>query len=161
MSARVGDLIPDARLWRLAGGRPRPVPARELLAGKKAVVFAVPGAFTPTCSDDHLPGFVERAVELRAKGVDLIACLAVNDAWVMDAWGRAHAVGDRIVMLGDGNGELTRAMGLERDASSSGLGLRSQRWAAIVEDNRITALEVEPGPGVTVSGADAILARLS
>ena len=124
------------------------------------MLFAVPGAFTPTCSDYHLPGYLIRAAELRAKGVETIACVAVNDAFVMDAWADDQEVGDEIVMLADGNGTFTRAMGLELDGSGSGLGMRSQRYAAVIDDGVITALMVEPAKGLTVSSAESVLASL-
>jgi len=124
------------------------------------VLFAVPGAFTPTCSDYHLPGFVLRAPDLAAKGVETIACIAVNDAFVMGAWGTQQGVGDTVVMLADGNGEFTRAMGLQLDGSGFGLGMRSQRYAAIIEDGIVTSLQVEKGPGLEASSAEAILALL-
>ena len=128
--------------------------------GRKVVLFAVPGAFTPTCSAKHLPGFVQNAADFKAKGVDTVACISVNDAFVMGAWGEAQNVGDGIVMLADGNGEFARAVGLEFDGSAFGLATRSQRYAMVIEDGVVTALEVEPGPGLTVSAADAVLALL-
>ena len=126
----------------------------------KVVVFAVPGAFTPTCSDHHLPGFVMRADDIRAKGVDSIACLSVNDPFVMGAWGRDQKVGDRVTMLADGNGDFTRAVGLEPDGSGFGLGTRSQRYAAILEDGVVTSIFVEQKPGLDVSSAESVLAAL-
>jgi peroxiredoxin len=126
----------------------------------KVVVFAVPGAFTPTCSDHHLPGFVMRADDIRAKGVDSIACLSVNDPFVMGAWGRDQKVGDRVTMLADGNGDFTRAVGLELDGSGFGLGTRSQRYAAILEDGVVTSIFVEQKPGLDVSSAESVLAAL-
>jgi peroxiredoxin len=139
---------------------PKPVSSTDALGKGKVVVFAVPGAFTPTCSDHHLPGFVVRADEIRAKGVDTIACLSVNDPFVMGAWGRDQAVGDRVLMLADGNGEFTQAVGLELDGSGFGLGSRSQRYAAILEDGVVTALFVEQKPGLDVSSAESVLAAL-
>ncbi len=124
------------------------------------MLFAVPGAFTPGCSKVHLPGFVAGADELRAKGVDTIACVAVNDTWVLDAWARANDVGDKILMISDGNGEFTRAMGLEMDGSGFGLGTRSRRYAAVIEDGVITDLEVEEGGGVNVSSCENILTKV-
>jgi len=139
-----------------------PVPVRtgEVLGGPKVVLFAVPGAFTPGCSKFHLPGYVENADALKAKGVSTIACVSVNDAWVMQAWADAQGVGDKIVMLADGNGEFTRAMGLQWDAVGAGLGVRSQRYAAVIEHGVVTSLEVEPKPGVDVSSCANILAKL-
>src|SRR5690606_24280245 len=127
---------------------------------KRAVLFAVPGAFTPTCHAKHLPGFVEKADAIRAKGVSDIFCLAVNDAFVMDAWGKAGSAGGKVRMLADGNGALTKALGLEFDASNFGMGLRSQRYAMILSDGKVEALMTEPGPGLNASSADAVLARL-
>ncbi len=124
------------------------------------MLFAVPGAFTPGCSRIHLPGFVRQADQLSAKGVDTVACIAVNDAWVMDAWGKDQGVGDKILMLADGNGAFADAMGLSFDASGFGLGKRSQRYAAVIEDGVITHLDVEPKGGVDVSSCEAVLSRL-
>lgn len=138
----------------------RSLETAEVFGGKRVVLFGVPGAFTPTCSDTHLPGYQLRAQEIRETGVDTIACVAVNDVFVMDAWGKARGVGDDILMLADGNGDFTRALGLELDGSGFGLGSRSQRYAALVEDGVLLMLEIEPGPGVTVSAAEAILSSL-
>ncbi len=160
MPIAVGDRIPDVQLMTMSGARPTPVRSGEVLGGGKVVLFAVPGAFTPTCSDYHLPGFVLRADDLRAKGVDTIACVSVNDPFVMDAWGDDRGVGDDILMLADGNGEFTEAMGLQMDGSSFGLGTRSQRYAAVIEDGVVTSLSVESGPGLDVSSAEAVLANL-
>jgi peroxiredoxin len=160
MAISVGDTIPDVRLMTMTSDGPAPVQSREVLGRGRVVLFAVPGAFTPTCSDHHLPGFVLRADEITAKGVDTIACIAVNDAFVMGAWGDSQGTGDKITMLGDGNGEFTAEVGLELDASGFGLGTRSQRYAAIIEDGVVTELLIEPGPGVTVSSADEVLAKL-
>ncbi len=118
----------------------------------------MPGAFTPTCSDHHLPGFVLRAEELRAKGADTVVCVSVNDPFVMGAWGKDQNVGDSVVMLADGNGELTEAMGLTMDGSGFGLGSRSQRFAAILDDGVVSWIAVEPGPGLSVSSAEEVLA---
>lgn len=139
---------------------PQKVRTGEVLGKGKVVLFAVPGAFTPGCSKIHLPGYVEHADELRAKGVTTIACISVNDPWVMHAWAEAQGAGDKITMLADGNAEFTRAMGLEFDGTVAGLGVRSQRYAAIIEDGVITSLEVEPGGGVDVSACSAMLAKL-
>jgi peroxiredoxin len=139
---------------------PKPVSSIEVLGKGKVVLFAVPGAFTPTCSDHHLPGFVVRADEIRAKGVDAIVCLSVNDPFVMGAWGSDQEVGDRVLMVADGNGEFTSAVGLELDGSGFGLGSRSQRYAAILEDGVVTSLFVEQKPGLDVSSAESVLAAL-
>ncbi len=160
MAIAVGDSIPDVQLRTMANGGPKPVSSTEVLGKGKVVVFAVPGAFTPTCSDHHLPGFVVHADEIRAKGVDTIACLSVNDPFVMDAWGRDQEVGDRVLMLSDGNGEFTRAVGLELDGSGFGLGTRSQRYAAILEDGVVKSIFVEQNPGLDVSSAESVLAAL-
>ena len=160
MAIKVGDRIPDVEVRVLTTEGPRPVSTGEVLGKGKVVLFAVPGAFTPTCSDYHLPGFVLRADDLRAKGVDTVACVSVNDAFVMGAWGEAQGVGDTVVMLADGNGEFAKAMGLELDGSGFGLGTRSQRYAAIIEDGVVTDLAVEEGPGLISSSAEAVLASL-
>jgi glutaredoxin/glutathione-dependent peroxiredoxin len=139
---------------------PAPVQSGDVLGKGKVVLFAVPGAFTPTCSDHHLPGFVLRADELEAKGVDTIACLAVNDAFVMGAWGEARGADGKVLMLADGNGEFTAAVGLEMDGSGFGLGTRSQRYAAIIEDGVVTDLAVESAPGLDVSSVESVIARL-
>ena len=131
-----------------------------MLGKGKVVLFAVPGAFTPGCSRIHLPGFVEHAKDVTDKGVDTIACIAVNDAWVMDAWGKDQQVGDSILMLADGNGDFAKAMGLVMDGVGIGLGLRSQRYAAIIDNGVITSLDVESKPGVDVSSCSAVLTRL-
>ncbi len=156
----VGDRLPEARLGRMSPEGRRTVSTGELAAGRRMVLFGVPGAFTDTCSAEHLPGFLRHAAELRQRGVDRIACVAVNDLAVMAAWGEAQGVADEILMLADGNGELTRAMGLEADFSRYGMGRRSRRYAALIDDGVVRGLWVEPGSGVTVSGAEAVLAAL-
>jgi peroxiredoxin len=160
MTVAIGDRIPDVELRKMVGKTPEPVRSVDALGKGKVVLFAVPGAFTPTCSDYHLPGFVLRADDLRAKHVDTIACISVNDPFVMGAWGRDQKVGDTVLMLADGNGDFTRAMGLEADMSGAGLGTRSQRYAAVIEDGVVTALFVEPERGLNVSSAEAVLAAL-
>lgn len=160
MAIAVGERIPDVQLRTMTNEGPKPVNSTEVLGKGRVVVFAVPGAFTPTCSDHHLPGFVLRADEIRAKGVDTIACLSVNDPFVMDAWGRDQEVGDRVLMLSDGNGEFTRAVGLELDGSGFGLGTRSQRYAAILEDGVVKSIFVEQNPGLDVSSAESVLNAL-
>jgi glutaredoxin/glutathione-dependent peroxiredoxin len=160
MAIKVGDSIPDVKLMTMTGEGPKPVQSGEVLGSGKVVLFAVPGAFTPTCSDYHLPGFVLRADDLKGKGVETIACLAVNDPFVMGAWGEAQDVDGKVTMLSDGNGDFTGAIGLEMDGSGFGLGTRSQRYAAILEDGVVKELLVEPGPGLDVSSADAVLAKL-
>ncbi len=160
MAISVGDSIPDVQLRTMTSEGPKPVSSSEALGKGKVVLFAVPGAFTPTCSDHHLPGFVVRADEIRAKGVATIACVSVNDPFVMGAWGEDRGVGDSVLMLADGNGDFTKAMGLEMDGSGFGLGVRSQRYAAILEDGVVKSLFVEPNPGLDVSSAEAVLAAL-
>jgi peroxiredoxin len=140
--------------------KPESLRSGDVLGKGKVVLFAVPGAFTPTCSDYHLPGFVQRADDLLAKGVDTIACISVNDPFVMGAWGRDQKVGDKVLMLADGNGEFTRAMGLETDMTGAGLGTRSQRYAVVIDDGIVTALFVEPERGLNVSSAESVLAAL-
>ena len=159
MTINVGDKIPASTLKTMGDNGPRDITTDELFAGKKVVLFAVPGAFTPGCSMTHLPGFVVNADEIKDRGVDTIACMAVNDAFVMDAWGKAQNA-EAILMLGDGNGDFTRALGLELDGTGFGLGMRSQRFAMIVDDGVVKHLGVEEGPGIEVSAAEAILARL-
>jgi peroxiredoxin len=157
----VGDKIPDIELKTMSPeGSPVSVRTGEALGKGKVVLFAVPGAFTPGCSRVHLPGFVSQADDLKAKGVDTIACIAVNDAWVMEAWGKAHDVGDKILLLADGSGDFTRAMDLVMDGTGFGLGLRSKRYAAVIEDGVITQLNVEETGGITVSSCESVLASL-
>jgi peroxiredoxin len=160
MAIKEGDKIPDVKVTEMVDGKPTPTSLAEMSAGKRVVVFAVPGAFTPTCSMKHLPGFVEQYDALKKKGADEIACLAVNDAFVMDAWGKSSNAGGKVRMLADGNGELTRALGLGMDASGFGMGQRSQRYAMILRDGKVEALLVEPGPGLNASSAESVLARL-
>lgn len=160
MTIAVGDRIPDMKLAVPSPEGPQPVQTGELLGKGKVVLFAVPGAFTPTCSDYHLPGFVQRADELKAKGVDQVVCLAVNDAFVLQAWGAAHDVDGKVVLLADGSGALTKQLGLELDLTAGGLGVRSRRYAAILEDGVVKELLLEEGPGLENSSADKVLAKL-
>ena len=160
MAIAVGDRIPDVKVFTFGDKGPESVTSAELLGHGTVVLFGVPCAFTPTCSDHHLPGFVSRADELRAKGADSIVCVSVNDPFVMEAWGQDQNVGKNVVMLADGNGELTAAMGLTMDGSGFGLGARSQRYAAILRDGVVSWLAVEPGPGLNVSSAEEVLAAL-
>jgi peroxiredoxin len=160
MPVSVGDAIPDVEVQVLGeDGMPAPVRTGDILGSGKVVLFAVPGAFTPGCSKVHLPGFIEGADQLAGKGVDTVACISVNDAWVMGAWGESQGAGD-IVMIGDGNGAFTEAMGLVMDGSGFGLGTRSQRYAAVIEDGVVQALEVEEGGGISVSSCAAILDKI-
>ena len=159
MSIQEGDRLPDSTLYVMRDGRPARMSIAELVAGKRVVIFAVPGAFTPTCSEQHLPGFIRYAEAIKAKGVDEIICLSVNDVFVMDAWGRDQDV-DSIVMASDGNGEFTKAIGLVLDGSKFGIGIRSERYAMIVDHGEVTKLAVE-GPGeFEVSKAESILNAL-
>ena len=160
MAIAVGDRIPSVTLKTMVDGNMQDVKTDEIFAGKKVVLFAVPGAFTPTCSKQHLPGFVAKAAEIKARGVDSIVCVSVNDAFVMGAWGADVGVGDAVTLLADGNGDLAKALGLDFDGSGICFGLRSQRYAAIVEDGVVTKLAVEKPMKFEVSSADAILAAL-
>ncbi len=160
MTIKVGDRIPSATLHRMTADGPAEVSTEELFGGKRVALFALPGAFTPTCSAKHLPGFVANADALKAKGVDTIACVSVNDAFVMDAWGKDQNVGDKVMMLADGSAEFTRALGLELDLIARGLGVRSQRYSMVVEDGVVAALHVEDGTGVSVSDAETLLGDL-
>ena len=160
MAISVGDRIPDVKLMTMTADGPKPVQSGETLGKGKVVLFAVPGAFTPTCSEKHLPGFVVRADDIKAKGVDTIACISVNDAFVMGAWGSSQDSEGQLQFLADGNGDFTAEMGLEMDGSGFGLGRRSQRYAAIIDDGVVTELLVEPAPGLDVSSAESILSKL-
>src|SRR5215475_14998546 len=146
MTIKVGDKIPSAKLQHKTKDGVQTITTDDLFKGKKVVVFALPGAFTPTCSAKHLPGFVNNHAQLKAKGVDTIACLSVNDAFVMNAWGKDQKVEDKVLMLADGNGDFTRAVGLEMDGTGYGMGKRSRRYAMVVENGVIKKLEVE-NPG--------------
>lgn len=160
MAISAGDKVPSATLMEMTAEGPAPVNSDELFNGKKVVLFAVPGAFTPLCSGQHLPGFINNADAILAKGVDTIVCLSVNDAFVMGAWGEAQGAGDKVRMVADGNGEFTAAMGLEMDGSGFGLGSRSQRYAMIVDNGVISQLNVEEGRNFEASKAETILAAL-
>jgi peroxiredoxin len=160
MTIAVGDHIPDVKVMIPTPDGPKPAQTGELLGHGKVVLFAVPGAFTPTCSDFHLPGYVLRADELTAKGVTTIACVSVNDAFVMKAWGAEHEVGDAIVLIADGSAEFTKALGLEVDLSAGGLGVRSKRYAAVIEDGVVTDLAVEEGLGLDVSAVEKVLEKV-
>ncbi len=160
MTIKVGDKIPSATLKVKTDNGIEDLTTDALFGGKTVVLFALPGAFTPTCSAKHLPGFVAYADEIKAKGVDTIACLSVNDAFVMDAWGKDQKVGDKVTMLADGNAELTQKLGLEMDGSAFGLGTRSQRYAMVVKDGTVSALHVEEPGAFEVSSAEAVLKDL-
>ncbi len=160
MTIQVGDRIPSAAFRIKTADGIQELSSDEVFSGKKVVLFSVPGAFTPTCSAKHLPGFVEKAGEFKTKGIDSIACLSVNDAFVMDAWGKDQKVGDKVLMLADGNGDFAKALGLELDATGVGLGIRSQRFAMVVEDGVVKALNVEQPGAFEVSSAEAMLKAL-
>lgn len=161
MTIKVGDKIPDATLMHMTDKGPQPMSVKDIFDGKKVVLFALPGAFTPTCSNQHLPGFIKNADAIKAKGVSTIACLSVNDAFVMGAWGKAQNAGDKVLMLADGNAELTKKLGLELDASGFGMGLRSKRYALIVDNRVVKHIGIETNPGAAVdSGAEKILSLL-
>jgi glutaredoxin/glutathione-dependent peroxiredoxin len=160
MSIQVGDKIPNVKLWTIRDGMMQSVRTSEIFAGKKVVLFAVPGAFTSTCSDHHLPGFIELADELKARGADLVACTAVNDIEVFRAWFEQHGTGDKILPLADGNGDFARALGLELDSRAYGLGIRSQRYAAVIDDGILKSLNVDPPGEVRTSSASVILQAL-
>jgi peroxiredoxin len=159
MSISVGDKIPSGTLQTMGENGPTPISTDDIFAGKKVVLFAVPGAFTPGCSMTHLPGYVVNADKILAAGVDTIACVSVNDAFVMDAWGKAQNA-EHIMMLADGNGDFTQSLGLELDGRGFGMGTRSQRYAMIVDDGTVTLLNVEAGGGVDVSAAEVIMDAL-
>ncbi|HEY5348039.1 MAG TPA: peroxiredoxin [Rhizomicrobium sp.] len=160
MTIKAGDKVPSVTLMQMKDGGPKPVTSDEIFTGRKVVLFALPGAFTPTCSAKHLPGFVQNAEAIKAKGVDLIACMAVNDAFVMGAWGDQQGVGDKVAMLADGNGDFTRALGLEMDGTKYGMGKRSQRFAMIVDHGVVKELDVEEPGAFSVSNAEHILKQL-
>jgi peroxiredoxin len=160
MTLSVGDRLPEASFMTMTADGPTKLTTDDVFKGKTVALFAVPGAFTPTCSAKHLPGFVEKADEIRSKGVDTIACLSVNDVFVMDAWGKSQNAGDDVVMLADGNGDFAKATGLEMDGSGFGMGTRAQRFSMIVKDGVVSELNVEAPGEFKVSSADHILGQL-
>jgi glutaredoxin/glutathione-dependent peroxiredoxin len=160
MTIAVGEKIPSAKLKTMTAEGPKDISTDDIFNGKKVVLFAVPGAFTPTCSAKHLPGFVEKAAEIKAKGIDTIACLAVNDAFVMGAWGKAQNTGDKVLMLADGAAAFTKQLGLDLDLTGPGMGVRSKRYAMVVDNGTVKALQVEAPGAFEVSSADAILKAL-
>jgi peroxiredoxin len=160
MTIKVGDRLPAAKFMTMGPDGPAPVSSEEFFKGRRVALFAVPGAFTPTCSAKHLPGFRDQADALKGKGVDAIACVSVNDAFVMGAWAKDQGVGDKVTLLADGNGDFTRAVGLEMDGSRFGMGGRSQRYAMIVNDGVVERLDVEQPGQFEVSSADYMLANL-
>jgi peroxiredoxin len=160
MAIKAGDRMPSGTLKMMTAEGPKDISTDELFKGKRVVLFSVPGAFTPTCDAKHLPGFVQNADAIRAKGVDTIACMAVNDVFVMSAWGKASNVGDKVLMLADGNGEYTKALGLEMDGRGFGLGMRGQRFAVVVEDGVAKQVNVEAPGQFKVSAAEYVLGQL-
>jgi len=160
MSIKVGDALPEGSFTRMTAEGPKPIGAAEVFKGKKVVLFSVPGAFTPTCSNKHLPGYLKEYDNFKGKGVDTIACLAVNDVFVMDAWGKAHDVGDKILLLADGNADYARKLGLELDASGFGMGTRSRRFSMIVQDGVVRELNVEPAGSFDLSSAEKTVCQL-
>lgn len=159
MTIKIDEAMPAGTFTRMTEAGPAPVTTAELFGGKRVALFAVPGAFTPTCSNQHLPGFVANANALKAKGIDTIACIAVNDAFVMGAWGEAQNVGDAIMMLADSDGGYTKALGLELDLSGHGLGLRSARFSMIVDDGKVTALNIDERGALEISDAKTLLSQ--
>ena len=157
---KIGDRIPETTFLKAGADGPEAVSSAEYFAGRKVALFSVPGAFTPTCSARHLPGYVEKADALKDKGVDEIACTAVNDAFVMNAWAEQAEAGDKVTMLADGNGEFAEKTGLVMDGSKYGMGKRGQRWSALVEDGVVKALNVEEPGAFAVSGADTLLDQI-
>jgi glutaredoxin/glutathione-dependent peroxiredoxin len=160
MAIKVGDKLPSTILMEMKGGTPQPVKTDDFFAGKKVAVFALPGAFTPTCSAKHLPGFIQQADSLKAKGIDQIACISVNDAFVMGAWGNQQGADGKVAMLADGNGEFTRALGLEMDATKFGMGKRSQRFSFVADNGVVKQLNVEEPGAFAVSSAEHMLKHL-
>jgi peroxiredoxin len=160
MAIQVGDKVPSVNLQHMGADGVETMSSDDLFAGKKVVLFALPGAFTPTCSAAHLPGYVVASDDLFAKGVDRIVCLSVNDAFVMDAWGKQHNADDQVMMIADGSGHFTTAVGLELDLDATGLGLRSQRYAMVVNDAVVEVLNVEAPQAFEVSDAQTILSSL-
>lgn len=160
MSISTGDKIPSVKVMTITDGNPDETTSDALLGSGKIALFSVPGAFTPTCSAQHLPGFVEKSAELKAKGIDKIVCMSVNDAFVMKAWAQAHNATDSVAVLADGNGDFSEALGLTMDASGFGMGKRSQRFSAIIDNGTVTHLNVEEGGAFDVSSAEHMLGQL-
>jgi glutaredoxin/glutathione-dependent peroxiredoxin len=160
MTIKVGEKIPAATLRTLVDGAVTELTTEDLFNGKTVALFAVPAAYTRTCSTKHLPGFVANAEALKAKGVDTIVCMAVNDAFVMDAWGKDRNVGGAVLMVGDGNADLTRALGLDKDSTANGMGIRSQRFSMMVKDGVLKSLDIDPPGQFGATSAEAMLDRL-
>jgi peroxiredoxin len=160
MTIKVGDKLPSISLKYMNKDGMQTATTDDLFKGKKAVLFGLPGAFTPTCSAKHLPGFVTHSDELKQKGVEVVACLSVNDAFVMDAWGKAQNAGEKVLMLADGNGDFAKATGLTMDGTGYGMGLRTSRWAMVLEDGKVKTLNVEAPGAFEVSSAEAVMKAL-
>jgi peroxiredoxin len=160
MTIKTGESLPQATLTKVTDAGPEQISTSDFFKGRKVALFAVPGAFTPTCSAKHLPGYVDRAADLKAKGVDEIACVSVNDAFVMGAWSKASDAGQAVTMLADGNGDFAKAVGLEMDGSKFGMGQRSQRYSMIVNDGVVEQLNVEAPGAFEVSSADHMIGQL-
>lgn len=161
MPINVGDKIPEGGFTTMTADGPKPVTTSELFDGKKVVLFGLPGAFTPTCSAKHLPGYVSNADALKGKGVDTIACMSVNDAFVMGAWGKDQGAGDKVMMLADGSAEMAKKLGLELDLTARGMGVRATRFSMLVENGVVKSVNLEPNPGeAEASGAEAMLGQV-
>ncbi len=160
MTIKVGEKIPSVTLHTMTKDGPKPISSDDLFRGKKVAVFGLPGAFTPTCSAKHLPGFVKKAAALKKKGIDEIVCLSVNDAFVMGAWGKDQKVGNKVTMIADGSADFTKAAGLELDLTARGLGLRSQRFAMVVDKGVVKSLDIDPAGTFEKTSAEAMLTRL-
>lgn len=160
MTIKVGDKIPSMKLKHMTANGPAEISTDEIFSGKKVALFSVPGAFTPTCSAKHLPGYVEKAADLKKKGVSTIACISVNDAFVMDAWGKAQNVGDKVMMLADGSGMFAKALGVELDLNAMGLGTRAKRYSMLVDNGVVKQLNLEEPGAFKISDADTMLSQL-
>jgi peroxiredoxin (alkyl hydroperoxide reductase subunit C) len=160
MAIKIGDTIPEAKLTQATAEGPRELSSQDLFGGKTVVLFGVPGAFTPTCSAKHLPGFVQQAAALKGKGIDTIACMAVNDAFVMKAWGENQGIADEVLLLADGSAAFTKALGLELDLTARGMGIRCQRFALVAKDGVVSYLGIEEAGAFEVSKAETVLAAL-
>ena len=160
MSINIGDKVPNINFTTMTADGPASMGYDELFSGKRVALFSVPGAFTPTCSLQHLPGFIEKASQLTEKGIDTIACMAVNDVFVMDAWGKSQDAGDKVLMLADGNGDFTSAIGLELDASGFGMGNRAQRFSLVINDGVVEIINIEDGGEFRVSSCDFMIDQL-
>lgn len=160
MSINIGDKVPNINFTTMTADGPAPMGYDELFSGKRVALFSVPGAFTPTCSLQHLPGFIEKASQLTEKGIDTIACMAVNDVFVMDAWGKSQDAGDKVLMLADGNGDFTSAIGLELDASGFGMGNRAQRFSLVINDGVVEIINIEDSGEFRVSSCDFMIDQL-